>query len=597
MPWQSLIGSHTGPRVPPVLRVLLGVQLLYRQLLVVPRHLVEVRLLQLAVEPLDLRVQLRDPLVVVRPLQPEDDGGVSGVEPTQGSVLEVLPDASQDPGSDAVALQLALGQVVEDAVGRAPQQREGVQVRELVLLHVLVEVPQFQPVRLDFLAPLGTEALGDLQPAQLLIQLGQALAVRSFRCPRQERGDPLGAGFLSGEETLLLVLVAQVRGDVAEAQFVELLPNVVDSGVGLRDDPDRPALHHDVGEHVQDRLGLAGTGRPLDDRDAVREGVLDRLALTEVAPERKDRSRSQVPRRDRCAGQVRAQRTPGVALQLLVHPCERVLAGELGHDGVPVAVHVSGHAGGQRVIEYADLRSGLGAVGFPVTLPVEDARPRPFGRPERDDFEGARPHGVPHRDLGVLSRGEPFRIAENLHAVLAVRVLLTIAETDADPPVLVELVPGDVPRPVLELPGLPVADQNCFTARIDHHGPLCAQDERRREAVRTAHPRCGDAAELPESRAEGGSKINDVRAAFIRPHQPDDPCPVRALPTRVDALSRSGADSGHDDLAEAVAGFCDRWQAGVQDVAKDAQEVAGRLSRSAEEYSSPATALAGLGKS
>lgn len=55
--------------------------------------------------------------------------------------------------------------------------------------------------------------------------------------------------------------------------------------------------------------------------------------------------------------------------------------------------------------------------------------------------------------------------------------------------------------------------------------------------------------------------------------------------TQVDALSQTEADYGHDGLAEAVAGLCDRWQVGVQNLAKDANEVAGRLSRSAEDYS------------
>ena len=55
--------------------------------------------------------------------------------------------------------------------------------------------------------------------------------------------------------------------------------------------------------------------------------------------------------------------------------------------------------------------------------------------------------------------------------------------------------------------------------------------------------------------------------------------------TQVDALSQTEADYGHDGLAEAVAGLFDRWQVGVQNLAKDANEVAGRLSRSAEDYS------------
>ena len=48
--------------------------------------------------------------------------------------------------------------------------------------------------------------------------------------------------------------------------------------------------------------------------------------------------------------------------------------------------------------------------------------------------------------------------------------------------------------------------------------------------------------------------------------------------TQVAALSRTEADYGHDGLAAAVAGFCDRWQVGVQNLVKNANEVAGRLS-------------------
>ncbi|MDT8913754.1 hypothetical protein [Amycolatopsis sp. PS_44_ISF1] len=41
---------------------------------------------------------------------------------------------------------------------------------------------------------------------------------------------------------------------------------------------------------------------------------------------------------------------------------------------------------------------------------------------------------------------------------------------------------------------------------------------------------------------------------------------------------------GHNDLAGTVADFCDRWEIGVEHLAKDGQEVAARLTQSVAEY-------------
>jgi hypothetical protein len=41
---------------------------------------------------------------------------------------------------------------------------------------------------------------------------------------------------------------------------------------------------------------------------------------------------------------------------------------------------------------------------------------------------------------------------------------------------------------------------------------------------------------------------------------------------------------GHDHLAETLSDFCDRWQLGVQNLAKDAQAIAGQLTESVVAY-------------
>lgn len=53
---------------------------------------------------------------------------------------------------------------------------------------------------------------------------------------------------------------------------------------------------------------------------------------------------------------------------------------------------------------------------------------------------------------------------------------------------------------------------------------------------------------------------------------------------RVDDLDGRKGDYGHGHLADVVADFCDRWELGVEHLATDGQEVAGRLSQSVQDY-------------
>jgi hypothetical protein len=53
---------------------------------------------------------------------------------------------------------------------------------------------------------------------------------------------------------------------------------------------------------------------------------------------------------------------------------------------------------------------------------------------------------------------------------------------------------------------------------------------------------------------------------------------------RVDSLDGNVADYGHNQLAETVENFCDRWQIGVEHLASDGREIAQRLNDSLKAY-------------
>jgi hypothetical protein len=53
---------------------------------------------------------------------------------------------------------------------------------------------------------------------------------------------------------------------------------------------------------------------------------------------------------------------------------------------------------------------------------------------------------------------------------------------------------------------------------------------------------------------------------------------------KVSDIDAKKADFGDDDLGETVSDFCDRWELGVEHLAKDVQEIATRLNASVEAY-------------
>jgi hypothetical protein len=53
---------------------------------------------------------------------------------------------------------------------------------------------------------------------------------------------------------------------------------------------------------------------------------------------------------------------------------------------------------------------------------------------------------------------------------------------------------------------------------------------------------------------------------------------------KVSDVDGAKGDYGHDDLGDTIADFCDRWEIGVEHLAKDAQEIASRLSLSVQAY-------------
>ena len=53
---------------------------------------------------------------------------------------------------------------------------------------------------------------------------------------------------------------------------------------------------------------------------------------------------------------------------------------------------------------------------------------------------------------------------------------------------------------------------------------------------------------------------------------------------KVSDLVGAAGDYGHADLASTAADFCSRWELGVENLAKDGQQVSDRLSMSVQAY-------------
>ncbi|TDP98087.1 hypothetical protein [Labedaea rhizosphaerae] len=53
---------------------------------------------------------------------------------------------------------------------------------------------------------------------------------------------------------------------------------------------------------------------------------------------------------------------------------------------------------------------------------------------------------------------------------------------------------------------------------------------------------------------------------------------------KVKDIDADEGDYGEGDLGGTVSDFCERWELGVENLAKDGQEIAGRLSKSVQQY-------------
>lgn len=138
---------------------------------------VEVRPPKLGLVSYDLPFELGDLPTVVRPLEPQDHLGVAGVDRPGRTVSEIPSDPAEDAPDRfaAGATELRLGEVVENPVGRSPQQRESLQLRQVLLVEVPREVLKLEPIRVELVATPGKLALGQLPPPQALVQLRDLL--------------------------------------------------------------------------------------------------------------------------------------------------------------------------------------------------------------------------------------------------------------------------------------------------------------------------------------------------------------------------------------------------------------------------------------
>jgi len=119
-----------------------------------------------------------------------------------------------------------------------------------------------------------------------------------------------------------------------ESSFIEFVADIVDSGVAERDDADGPVLNRDnIGDQVQDGLGLPGSRRSLDDRDRMIQGFLYCRALTEIATERENGGDILRPFLDRRASQERIKYAVGVdESEFLVWGAQGVVTAKAEYD-------------------------------------------------------------------------------------------------------------------------------------------------------------------------------------------------------------------------------------------------------------------------
>jgi hypothetical protein len=185
---------------------------------------------------------------------------------------------------------------------------------------------------------------------------------------------------------------------VPESEFVELVADIFDCGVGERDHADSSSLSgDDVGDKVQDGLGLTGVRGPLDDRDGAGEAQVNRFPLADVAAEREDRGRGQFSGRDRCTGQVATQHAVGVdEVQPAVRTLQRIVVGKTRHDVAPVTQHLGCGRSLHGAHDDANLRRRIGVVLLLPFLSAGEDPPPVADRAREDPNFGAYSQMAPH---------------------------------------------------------------------------------------------------------------------------------------------------------------------------------------------------------
>jgi hypothetical protein len=76
------------------------------------------------------------------------------------------------------------------------------------------------------------------------------------------------------QECGALCLAAEFGHQIIQVRFLQLLDHVIHGRIVVGEDGDRFVAQQDVGNDIEDGLGLAGTGRTFDHADLRTEGLL-----------------------------------------------------------------------------------------------------------------------------------------------------------------------------------------------------------------------------------------------------------------------------------------------------------------------------------
>ena len=166
-----------------------------------------------------------------------------------------------------------------------------------------------------------------------------------------------------------------------ESQLIEFVADIVDGGIAERNDANGHVLNCDnVGDQVQDGLGLPRTRRSLDNRNRTGQGFLHCRALTEIAAEWKNGGNILGSRVDRRTVEERIEYALWMnESEFFVPKSQVIVAGKPRHDRAPVAQHTGHRRSLSRRGNDPHPGSRVGRILFPCLRSVEDSRPNTVG--------------------------------------------------------------------------------------------------------------------------------------------------------------------------------------------------------------------------